>query len=103
LSPRYTVTQGISEIQKKLVHVCPKNDRIDTANEVNEIMMIDPVDRDDDEAKDVSEKSWPHARQRSGCRIVRRLQLQDHDGNEDRHHAIAERFDAVRFHARSKS
>src|SRR4029077_15751781 len=41
---------------KKQVHVCPKNDRIDAADEVNEIMMIDPVDRDDDEAKDVSEK-----------------------------------------------
>src|SRR5207248_11255963 len=88
---------------KKQIDVCPKNDRIDPVHEVNEMMMIDPIDRNDDEAQDISEKGWPHPRQRSGRRIVRRLQLQDHDGNEDRHHAVAERFDAGGFHARSKS
>src|ERR1700736_4346648 len=63
------------------------------------MMMIDPVDSDDDEAQDVGKKGRPHLRQGSWCRIVRGLQLQNHDGNENGDHAIAERFDPVRFHA----
>jgi len=38
----------------------PKNDRINAADEMNEMMMIDPVNSDNDEAQDVSEKSRPH-------------------------------------------
>src|SRR5437762_6269558 len=41
---------------KKQIDVCPKNDRIDPGHEVNEMMMIDPIDRNDDEAQDISEK-----------------------------------------------
>jgi hypothetical protein len=66
---------------------------------VNEMMMIDPVDSDDDEAQDIGKKGWPHLRQGSWRRIVRRLQLQNHDGNENGDDAIAECFDPVRFHA----
>ena len=84
---------------KEQINVCPKNDRIDPGHEVNEMMMIDPVDRNDDEAQDIGKKSWPHPCQGSWSRIVRRLQLQNHDGNENGHHAVAERFDPVRSHA----
>src|ERR1700736_1461520 len=63
------------------------------------MMMIDPVDSDDDEAQDVGKKGRPHLRQGSWCRIVRGLQLQNHDGNENGDNAIADRFDPVRFHA----
>jgi hypothetical protein len=83
---------------KEQIDVCPKNDRIDPGHEVNEMMMIDPVDRDDDEAQDIGKKGGPHPRQRLRGRIVRRLQLQDHDGNENSHNTIAERFDPVRSH-----
>src|SRR5207302_4685653 len=84
---------------KEQIDVCPKNDRIDAGHQVNEIMMIDPVDSDDDEAQDIGKKGWPHLRQGSWRRIVRRLQLQNHDGNENGDNAIAECFDPVRFHA----
>jgi hypothetical protein len=30
---------------------------------------------------------------------MRRFQLQNHDGNENGHNAVAERFDPVRSHA----
>ena len=66
---------------------------------MDEMMMIDPVDRDDDEAEDISKKRRPHSCQRSGRWIVRRLQLQNHNRNENGHHAVAERFNPVRFHA----
>jgi hypothetical protein len=62
-------------------------------------MMIDPVDSDDDEAQDVGKKGRPHFREGRRVWIVRRLQLQNHDGNENGENAIAERFDPVRFHA----
>src|ERR1700730_4411441 len=84
---------------KEQIDVRPKNDRIDPGHEVNEMMMIDPVDGDDDEAQDIGKKGWPHFRQGSWGRIMRRLQLQNHDGNENSDNAIAERFDPVRFHA----
>ena len=41
---------------KKHIHVCPQHRRVDAANEVNEIVMIDPVDRDNDEAEDIGKK-----------------------------------------------
>ena len=63
------------------------------------MMMIDPIDGDDDEAQDIGKKGRPHLCQGSWCRIVRGLQLQNHDGNENGDNAIAERFDPVRLHA----
>ena len=63
------------------------------------MMMIDPVDRDDNEAQDIGEKSRPHPCQGSWTGIMRRLQLQNHDGNENGHNAVAERFDPVCSHA----
>ena len=84
---------------KEQIDVCPKNDRIDPGYEVNEMMMIDPVDSDNDEAQDIGKKGRPHLRQGSWGRIVRRLQLQNHDGNENGDNAIAERLDPTRFHA----
>jgi hypothetical protein len=84
---------------KEQINVCPKNDRIDPGHEVNEMMMIDPVDRDDDEAEDIGKKGRPHSRQGSWGRIVRRLQLQNHDGNKNGDNAIAECFDPVGSHA----
>jgi len=61
--------------------------------------MINPVDSDDDEAQDIGKKGRPHPRQGSWRRIMRRLQLQNHDGNENGDNAIAECFDPVRSHA----
>jgi hypothetical protein len=49
------VTQGMSESQKSRLMFAQRNDRIDAAHEMDEMMMVDPVDRDDDETKDISE------------------------------------------------
>src|SRR6202011_76017 len=83
---------------KEQIDVCPKNDRIDPGHQMNEMMMIDPVDCDDDEAQDIGKKSGPHFCQGIRGRIMRSLQLQNHDGNENGDYAIAESFDPVRFH-----
>ena len=84
---------------KKHIDVCPKNRGINAVHDLNEIMMIDPVYGDDDKAQDVGKKSRPHACERSGCWITRRLQFQDHDRNENGHYTVAKRFDPVRFHS----
>ena len=64
------------------------------------MMMIDPIDCDDDEAQDIGEEGRPHPSQGSWTGIMRRFQLQNHDGNENGHNAIAERFDPIGSHAR---
>jgi hypothetical protein len=80
------------------IDVRPENDRIDPGHKMNEMMMIHPVNRDDDEAEDIGKKSRPHFGQGRRTRIVRGLQLQDHNGNENGEDAIAEGFDPVSFH-----
>lgn len=42
------------------IHVCPEDCGIDTRDEMDEMMMIDPVDRDNDEAEHVGRKRRPH-------------------------------------------
>ncbi len=84
---------------KKQIDVCPQNDGIDPADHVNKMMMVHPVDGDDDEAKYISKKGWPHSNERRWCRVVGRLQLQNHDGDENGYDTIAESFDPVGFHA----
>src|SRR5205807_2078582 len=45
------------------------------------------------EAQDVGEQSRSNRRERGEVRAVRRLQLQNHDRDDDSDHAVAERFE----------
>ena len=53
--PEINRDPGDEREPKEQIDVCPKDDRIDAAHEMDEMMMVDPVDRDDDETKDISE------------------------------------------------
>src|SRR5438874_12298418 len=59
---------------KKQIHVCQKKDRIDPGHEVNEIMMIDPVNREDDEAKYIAKKGRHDFHQEIEAGLKRGLQ-----------------------------
>ena len=83
---------------KEQVHVRPQNDGVYFLNEMDQVVMVHPVNCNDDEAENISEKGWPHLRERGWGRVVRWLKLQHHDGDEDGHHAITERFQAICSH-----
>jgi hypothetical protein len=54
--------------------------------------MVVPVDPEEDEGQDIGQE---HRRKRRQARalLLRHLELEDHDGDEDRDHAIAERLE----------
>ena len=53
--PEINRDPGNEREPKEQIDVRPKDNRIDAAHEMDEMMMVDPVDRDDDETKDISE------------------------------------------------
>src|SRR5690348_13677140 len=61
--------------------------------------MVVPVDAEVDEAQHVAQKDREHRTQRGERRVVRHVQLEHHDRDEDGDHAIAERFEPIRCHA----
>src|SRR5215467_5009292 len=84
---------------EKQVYVRPKNERIHAVHKMDEMMMVDPVNRDNDEAKNIREENRPHSRQGSRCWIMRRLQLQHHNRDENGDDTIAECFNPIRLHS----
>ena len=60
--------------------------------------MIVPVDADVDKAQHVAQENGKQRLQRFEIVAVRDLQLQHHDGDDDREHTIAEGFEPVLFH-----
>src|SRR6266699_4562490 len=73
------------------MQVRPQYPTGDPVGEIEHVMMIVPVDGDDDEAEYVGEKYRQESRQRGQVGAVGHLKLQHHDRDEDRDHSIAER------------
>jgi len=70
--------------------------------ELEDVVMLDPVDANHDKAEHVAEIRWPQAQQRGGqgARIPifqgRHLDFQNEQRDRNRKNAIAERLDAMR-------
>jgi hypothetical protein len=62
------------------------------------MVMVVPEDADIHEAEEIGEQDGQAGEQRSQRGFMRRLDFQHHDGDDDRHHAIGERLEPVRFH-----
>src|SRR6266567_7220657 len=62
------------------------------------MVVVVPVDADIHEAQDVGEQGRSNRRECGEVRAVRRLQLQDHDRDDDSDHAVAERFEPALPH-----
>src|SRR5678815_1889050 len=75
---------------EKQVEVRPEHAAGHLFGGVKQVMMVVPVDADVDETQCIAEKVWKQWSYRTKIRPVRNLQFQDHDGDDDRHHTIAE-------------
>src|SRR6266851_10424885 len=61
-------------------------------------MVVAPIDAEKNKTQHIAEKHRNKRTQRSQISPVRRPHLQHHDGDDDGHHAIAERFHASLSH-----
>lgn len=73
------------------VQIGPQQRAIDVRDQVKEVMVVIPVDRDVDEAQHIAEKHRRQRQERIRARILRHLQLQHHDRNNDGNDAVGER------------
>ena len=80
------------------MHIRPEDTSIDVVGDVEQMVVIVPVDPDVDEAEDVREEEREN---REECREIiamRDTKLEHHDGDENGNHAVAEGLEAGGFH-----
>ena len=76
------------------MQVRPQDRAVDPVDHVQHVVMVVPVDADEDEAHQVGQKHGHQRLQRVPPGSVRHFQLEDHDRDDDRDHAVAECFKA---------
>lgn len=72
--------------------ICPERHAADAINRMKDVVVIVPIDSDINETQHVTEKRRKHRAKGFQIRLVRRFHLEDHDCDDNRDHAIAERF-----------
>src|SRR5260370_37395730 len=65
---------------------------------LQQVVMIAPVDADEDKAKRVAEKYGSDRDQRLPGSLVRNFEFQHHDRDDDRDHSVAECFQPALTH-----
>ena len=64
-------------------------------------MMIDPIDRHEEITEQITEQRRPEREKVPEPVAVRQTEFQNHNGDDDRQNAVAERFQSVFIHCRS--
>src|SRR5687767_7715998 len=77
------------------MQIRPKCTTIDVLNSMKQMMMIVPVNAEEDEAQCVGQKCRQQRNKRRHIGAVRYLQIQHHDGNDYGDHAIAKCFQST--------
>ncbi len=75
--------KGDERQPKEKVHVCPHDPCRDPRGSFEKVVMVIPVDRQNKKAKQIGDKLWDEARQTTQTIGGRRVQFQDHDGDND--------------------
>ena len=75
------------------MQVRPEHAAGDAPGDLQHVVMVVPVDPQHHEAEEIGEEGRNKGAQRLEVRAVRRFELKHHDGDEHRHHAVAERFE----------
>src|SRR5450631_589566 len=85
------------------VEVAPQDGPVDALDNLEHVMVVAPVDADVDEAEQVGQELRGGAAKRLEGGLVRDLQLQNHDGDDDGEDAVAKRFEPTGSHLPSLS
>src|SRR5216110_483125 len=80
------------------MHVRPERTAGYRMHRMVEMVVIVPVDGDVDEGEHVGEEGRNERRERRQLGSVRHLQLEHHDRDDHRDHAVAERFEPAFAH-----
>src|SRR4051794_29637735 len=78
---------------KKKMGVRPKDPAIDLEVNIQQVMMIVPVDRNIQEAEHIAEERGCDGSKRAELRAVGRLEFKHHDRDDDSDDAVAESFE----------
>jgi hypothetical protein len=81
------------------MQIRPERHSADVLHGVENVVVIVPVDADINEAQRVAQERRQDRLQRGQLRGLRGLHFQHHDRDDDREHAVAERFQPAFIHA----
>ena len=85
------------------VQVGPEDLPVHAGSGLEQVVVVVPIDAEEDVAQHVGEKEGQDRPQRRQVAAVRRLKVEHHDGDEDGDHAVAERFEAAFGHGENVS
>src|SRR5687767_281277 len=83
------------------MQVGPEDRPADAVRGVQQVMVIVPIDPKVNETEDITQEHGEQRLERGEGDAVRHFQLEHHDRDDDRQHAIAERLESAFGHAAS--
>src|SRR6516165_6976420 len=81
------------------MQIGPEQRAIHPFHQMEEMMVVVPVDGDVDEAQHIGGEGGQHLAQGGQAGLMRGFQVQHHDGDDDRDHPVAERRQPVLLHS----
>ena len=74
------------------MRVRPQNRPVHLLNRMQQVMVVIPINTDQDKTQHIAYKHRQQRRQRFQALAMRHFHFQHHDGDDDRNHAIAKCF-----------